>query len=222
MKRSLGALAAAIMFLLVGPIGLAQADPDHPTGHDRACSVGNPDKNNPHCSDAGAAGSPGNPGGGGGNGGGGGGGGGTPAPPAPDPCAGDADCDGVPNGSDNCPHDWNASQSDLDRDGVGDACDHFPGSSDMDRDGVPNHRDNCPTTFNPDQKNSDRRHDGGDACDVDDDNDGTPDQAESTVADVDRRVDDAAAYAGDESRRVLNTAVAVVGEAARAVGDRLP
>jgi hypothetical protein len=69
MKHSLRAAVAAVLFLLGGPIGLALADPGHPTGHDRACSVGNPDKNNPHCQDD-ASGSPGGPGGGGGGGGG--------------------------------------------------------------------------------------------------------------------------------------------------------
>src|SRR5688500_13017722 len=176
MKRSLGAVTAAILFLLVGPIGLVKADPDHPTGHDRACSVGNPDKNNPHCSDAGATGSPGNPGGGNGSGsaggGGGGGGGGTPAPPSPpDPCANDTDCDGVSNTTDNCPAHSNASQSDIDRDGFGDACDGAPGSADQDHDGASDGTDNCPNVFNPDQKNTDRSGDGGDACDADNDND---------------------------------------------------
>ncbi|TNF28854.1 MAG: hypothetical protein EP329_16915 [Deltaproteobacteria bacterium] len=41
-------------------------------------------------------------------------------------CAGDADCDGVADVSDNCPSDPNADQRDGDGDGVGDACDPCP------------------------------------------------------------------------------------------------
>jgi len=49
-------------------------------------------------------------------------------PPPPAPLAGmvaDADGDGVPDASDNCPTVSNASQADDDGDGVGDACDVF-------------------------------------------------------------------------------------------------
>lgn len=44
-------------------------------------------------------------------------------------------------------------------------------SNDVDNDGVVNILDNCPFTVNSDQANSDGADDGGDACDVDDDND---------------------------------------------------
>ncbi|HOW17593.1 MAG TPA: thrombospondin type 3 repeat-containing protein, partial [Phycisphaerae bacterium] len=65
----------------------------------------------------------------------------TITPPA------DADGDGVPDSSDNCPAVANADQADCDGDGIGDAC------------------DNCPTTANPDQLDVDA--DGiGDACDA--------------------------------------------------------
>lgn len=46
---------------------------------------------------------------------------------------------------------------------------------DSDNDGVPDAWDNCPTVPNEEQKNSDGADDGGDVCDLDDDNDGIPD-----------------------------------------------
>lgn len=61
------------------------------------------------------------------------------------PAAGDADGDGVPDATDNCPHVANAGQSDVDGDGIGDAC------------------DNCSVVFNPNQIDLD--HNGfGDVC----------------------------------------------------------
>ena len=71
----------------------------------------------------------------------------------------DTDTDGVLDCVDNCPSNYNPTQADLDRDGLGDACD-----PDIDGDGVLNSADNCPSTYNPTQTDTD--HDGiGDACD---------------------------------------------------------
>src|SRR3954449_8753320 len=116
--------------------------------------------------------------------------------PAPAVAAGDADNDGIPDDTDNCPSTPNASQADLDGDHIGNPCDPdrdgdghangsdaFPDSgaewadadfdgigdnadTDDDDDGVADLSDNCPTLFN----NSQANFDGdplGDACDGD-------------------------------------------------------
>ncbi len=107
-------------------------------------------------------------------------------------CENDFDCDGVVDGSDNCPSVANAAQQDADGDGVGDACDNCPINAnpiqtdsdgdgigdacdncivvanplqtDTDADGIGDVCDNCPTVANPSQVDS--NHNGiGDACD---------------------------------------------------------
>lgn len=84
----------------------------------------------------------------------------------------DGDDDGVEDHSDNCTGVANPDQSDIDRDGVGDACD-----GDQDGDGVVGAADNCPQAFNPGQTNTDADA-LGDACDADDDDDGRSDAAD--------------------------------------------
>lgn len=75
-----------------------------------------------------------------------------PPPPAPD-----ADGDGVPDSTDNCPAVSNTSQADMDSNGIGNACD------DIDHDTVMDASDNCPTVPNLSQADTDS--DGtGDAC----------------------------------------------------------
>ena len=128
-------------------------------------------------------------------------------------------------------NEWSRDQSDVDADGMGDACD-----SDMDGDLVPNDADNCPRLANADQSDNDlefekvatgdnppnylagaqdlraellkngwvascesqaespecadllaARSRGGDACDLDDDNDGVPDDGNLNGSGLDRR-----------------------------------
>ncbi|KAM9688457.1 cartilage oligomeric matrix protein [Trichechus inunguis] len=84
-------------------------------------------------------------------------------------CGRDSDLDGFPDEKlrcserqcrkDNCVTVPNSGQEDVDRDGIGDACD-----PDADGDGVRNEKDNCPLVRNPDQRNADGDK-WGDACD---------------------------------------------------------
>ncbi|HER00368.1 MAG TPA: hypothetical protein ENO22_13590 [candidate division Zixibacteria bacterium] len=72
---------------------------------------------------------------------------------------GDPDIPGNPCDPDNCPNVFNPDQSDVDGDGLGDACD-----PDADDDGIMNENDNCPLHVNPNQEDADS--DGyGDLCD---------------------------------------------------------
>jgi len=88
--------------------------------------------------------------------------------PGAGPCPSDLDCDGVNNACDNCPTIANPDQQDTDSDGVGDAC------------------DNCPLTSNTDQMDIDGDS-VGDTCDIcpgfddlaDSDNDTIPDSCDN-------------------------------------------
>ena len=72
----------------------------------------------------------------------------------------DRDGDQWPDYADNCAYKSNPTQSDVDGDGYGDACD-----DDSDGDGLMNAVDNCPLVAGVDQTDFDR--DGiGDACDA--------------------------------------------------------
>ena len=97
------------------------------------------------------------------------GGGGGSSPSEPDTVAAppvttntnndDSDSDGISNGTDNCPEQANANQSDADGDNAGDVCD-----DDDDNDGVDDLSDNCPMDANSNQADGDN-DDIGDACD---------------------------------------------------------
>jgi len=89
----------------------------------------------------------------------------------------DSDNDGIPDNRDNCPYDYNPSQSDNDGDRKGNACDsdddndgipdgeddcqYYPGPRctsgcpDGDDDCVRDSQDNCPYDYNPGQEDSD-------------------------------------------------------------------
>lgn len=96
----------------------------------------------------------------------------TPAAGVPGATPGDTDGDGVANASDNCPGVANASQADMNNNGIGDACE------DNDGDGTVDAADNCPLVANPNQ--ADANNNGiGDACEGDYDGDGVADATDN-------------------------------------------
>ncbi|MDP2959228.1 MAG: thrombospondin type 3 repeat-containing protein [Longimicrobiales bacterium] len=109
-----------------------------------------------------------------------------------DPDNPDTDGDGL-NDGDEVAGGTNPNNPDTDGDGVPDGQDEFPldptrGNPDSDGDGVSDDADNCVAVANADQANNDG--DGqGDACDADDDNDGTPDAADAFPTDPSESVD---------------------------------
>jgi hypothetical protein len=113
----------------------------------------------------------------------------------------DADCDGVPDVSDNCPDVVNPGQENFDGDSLGDVCD-----PDDDNDTAADGSDNCQFTANMGQEN----FDGdalGDACDSDDDNDSLPDGTDPCP--LDRDCDNDGYWDADETTKgsvVLNAA----------------
>jgi hypothetical protein len=69
--------------------------------------------------------------------------------------ADDRDSDRIADGDDNCPDIANSDQSDLDRDGTGDACElcNSTDATDTDGDGIPNACDGCDNTQPDDNGN---------------------------------------------------------------------
>lgn len=70
----------------------------------------------------------------------------------------DVDNDRIPDKNDNCANISNPDQADINKNGIGDACD------DYDKDGLINTKDNCPNDPNRDQRDIDGDK-MGDACD---------------------------------------------------------
>ncbi len=89
----------------------------------------------------------------------------------------DSDKDGIDNANDNCPVHYNPTQSNIDGDARGDACD-----KDKDGDGVENDQDAFPEDAN---ETLDTDGDGiGNNADTDDDNDGVNDDADAFPLDA--------------------------------------
>ncbi len=79
----------------------------------------------------------------------------------PDTLDNDKDQDGIADENDNCPDNYNPSQTDSDSDSIGDVCDTYP--DDSDNDGFNDNIDNCPDIYNPNQEDLDN-DDIGDVC----------------------------------------------------------
>jgi len=153
----------------------------------------------------------------------------------------DTDDDGILDIFDNCPRNFNATQTDFDDDGVGNACDNCildvnTNQEDTDRDMVGNVCDNCPVDQNESQLNSDTDnlgdacdncplHDNpeqedndsdgmGDMCDDDDDNDEVADDLDNCpmLANADQNDEDADGF-GDVCDSCLGTIPGVVVDA---------
>jgi len=117
------------------------------------------------------------------------------------PAGTDSDGDGYPDATDNCPFTSNPSQSDVDKDSVGDECDN-----DNDNDCIPDDIDPVPGMPDPDALDTD--NDGiTDRCDIDDDNDDILDRQDNCplAANFDQLDDDGDGI-GDACQPVQNQA----------------
>ena len=118
---------------------------------------------------------------------------------AGDACDADDDNDGDLDNHDNCPLTANANQANNDGDAQGDLCDtnddndampdlSDPFPLDRDNDTINDADDNCKLTANLSQANFDEDAN-GDACDTDDDNDGSPDAQDAFPFDPSEQLD---------------------------------